>query len=251
MSDLFEASTQLAQGATLSDQVTEVLRHNITNGIWVIGATLPSENALADDLEVSRTVIREAVSRLKAEGMLTSRQGRGAIVSSDRPRNGFAIAKQDVESMRNLSQILELRMGVEIEAAALAAARSTKATQADILAAAEAFGRAITGGSQEFAEGVRTDMQFHRAICVATGNDYYLRLFNYLSASLRETILAGRVRALNREGGSRDAAQEHQSIVNAIAQGDPDLAREMMRTHLEKSSGRLLQQLQPTSGTPK
>lgn len=248
MSDLFEASTQLAQGDTLSDQVTEVLRHNVTNGIWTIGATLPSENALAEELEVSRTVIREAVSRLKAEGMLTSRQGRGAIVSNDRPRNGFAIAKQDVESMRNLTQILELRMGLEIEAAALAAARSTEATQADILAAADAFSRAIAGGSQELAEGVRTDLQFHRAICVATGNNYYLRLFNYLSASLRETIQAGRVQALNRGGDSRDAAQEHQSIVSAIAQCDSDLARDRMRTHLERSSGRLLQQLQPVSG---
>ena len=86
MSEAFQASVPLTQGTTLSDQVTRVLRHNVINGIWGVGTMLPSESALADDLDVSRTVIREAVSRLKAEGMLSSRQGRGAFVSGHRRR---------------------------------------------------------------------------------------------------------------------------------------------------------------------
>jgi|TARA_R110002072_G_scaffold159872_6_gene310934 GntR family transcriptional repressor for pyruvate dehydrogenase complex len=248
MSEAFQASVPLTQGTTLSDQVTRVLRHNVINGIWGVGTMLPSESALADDLDVSRTVIREAVSRLKAEGMLSSRQGRGAFVSSDRPRMGFAIAEQDVESLRKLSQILELRMGVEIEAAAIAAVRGSDAARADIEAAADAFDRASGGGTPGVAEGVRTDLRFHRAICDATGNDYYLGLFNYLGASLRETILAGRLQALKRGGDSRDAVQEHHGIAAAIALRDPVLARERMRAHLEMSSGRLLENLHPAKG---
>ena len=98
------------------------------------------------------------------------------------------------------------------------------------------------------AEGVRTDLRFHRAICDATGNDYYLGLFNYLGASLRETILAGRLQALKRGGDSRDAVQEHHGIAAAIALRDPVLARERMRAHLEMSSGRLLENLHPAKG---
>jgi GntR family transcriptional regulator, transcriptional repressor for pyruvate dehydrogenase complex len=249
MSDLLQASVPLVQGTTLSDQVTDILRYNVINGVWAVGATLPSESALADHLDVSRTVIREAVSRLKAEGMLTSRQGRGAVVSSDRPRMGFAISDHDVESMRNLSQILELRMGLEIEAAALAATRSDDRARAEILSAADAFEQANGGGAAGVAHGVSTDLRFHRAICDATCNDYYLALFNYLGASLRETILAGRLMALKRGGESHEAIQEHHGIAAAISMGDPDLARDRMREHLKMASKRLLASLNPVGGT--
>lgn len=248
MSTIFQTSVALVQGTTLSDQVTAVLRQNITNGIWDVGAMLPSESALADNLDVSRTVIREALSRLKAEGMLASRRGRGAFVASNRPRAGFAIAEQDVESLRNLSQILELRMGLEIEAAALAALRGKEDAHANIAAAANAFERASDGGMAGVAEGVSTDLRFHRAICEATGNDYYLGLFNYLGASLKETILAGRLQALKRGGESHGAIAEHHGIAAAIALRDPVLARDRMRAHLEMSSVRLLGSLRSAEG---
>lgn len=243
MPDALHATIPLARGKTLSDQVTEVMRHNVITGFWKVGGMLPSEIALADDLDVSRTVIREAVSRLKAEGLLSSRQGRGAFVASDRPRIGFAIPENDVENMRKLSQILELRMGLEIEAAAIAAARAPDAARTEIKAAADAFDRAGGGGSAGVPEGVRTDLRFHRAICEATGNDYYLGLFNYLGASLRETILAGRLQALKRGSDSSDAVAEHHLIADAIAGGEVDLARDRMRAHLKMSSLRLLQVL--------
>mgnify|MGYP003117242874 CR=1 FL=1 len=249
MSELFEASAPLARGATLSDQVIEVLRHNVVNGEWPVGSMLPSEAALSRDLMVSRTVIREAISRLKAEGLLMSRQGSGAFVSSDRSRMGFAIAKQDVENLRKLSQILELRMGLEIEAAAIAASRGGEDSIAEIQAAAEAFERASHGGAPGMPDGVGADLRFHRAVCNATGNDYYLGLFNYLGASLRETMEAGRLQAVKRGGECRDAVQEHHGIAIAIVQRDPALARDQMRAHLERSSKRLLGHLWPAKGT--
>lgn len=238
-----QASAPLIDGATLSDQVTEVLRHNVVNGVWSVGDVLPSESALANDFDVSRTVIREAVSRLKAEGMLSSRQGRGAFVASDRPRQGFAIPERDVESQRKLAQILELRLGLEIEAAAIAGARASPVARAEIQQAADAFDRASDGTSPAMATGVSADLRFHRAVCEATENSYYLSLFNYLGASLRETMLAGRLQALKRGGESRDAIQEHHDIAAAIAQGDAELARARMRAHLQMSSARLLAQL--------
>lgn len=243
MTGNLQAIAPLIDGATLSDQVTEVLRHNVVNGVWSVGDVLPSESALANDFDVSRTVIREAVSRLKAEGMLSSRQGRGAFVSSDRPRQGFAIPERDVESLRKLAQILELRRGLEIEAAAIAATRASDEARADIQRAADAFDRASDGKAPAVATGVSADLRFHRSICEATGNSYYLSLFNYLVASLRETMLAGRLQALKRGSESRDAVQEHHDIAASIAQGDAERARERMRAHLKMSSARLLAQL--------
>ncbi len=248
MNDTFQTSAPLGQGPTLSEQVTDVLRENVVNGTWQVGGMLPSENTLASDLDVSRTVIREAVSRLKAEGMLSSQQGRGAFVFSDRPRIGFAIPKQDVESNRKLSQILELRIGLEIEAAAIAAIRGDAKGHANIQAAADAFDMSSGGGTLGVGQGVSSDLRFHRAICEATGNDYYLSLFNYLGARLRETILAGRVQAIKRGSDSSDAVAEHHLIAAAIAEGDPVRARERMRAHLELSSKRLLDSLTTTSG---
>ncbi|KKL17811.1 hypothetical protein LCGC14_2481810, partial [marine sediment metagenome] len=116
MSDPFRTAMPVERGATLGDQVTDLLRQNVVDGSWTVGSTLPSETMLAQTLKVSRTVIREAVSRLKAEGLLASENGRRAFVFSARPSIGFAIDRQDVESLRKLSQILELRLGLEIEA---------------------------------------------------------------------------------------------------------------------------------------
>ena len=243
-----QATAPLVDGATLSDQVTEVLRHNVVNGVWNVGDVLPSETTLASDFDVSRTVIREAVSRLKAEGMLSSRQGRGAFVASDRPRQGFAIPERDMESQRKLEQILELRMGLEIEAAAIAAARATPEARAEIERAAAAYDQSNKIGGPAVAAGVTADLDFHRAVCEATGNSYYLSLFNYLVASLRETMLAGRLQALKRGGESRDAIQEHYDIAASIAQGDAERARQRMRDHLQMSSGRLLAQLKTENG---
>ena len=248
MSDLFQAAAPLARGATLGDQVTEALRQQVINGEWPVGTMLPSETTLAQDLKVSRTVVREAVSRLKVEGLLASHQGRGAFVSSDRPQIGFSIDKQDVENLRKLSQILELRMGLEVEAAAIAASRASTEMRAKIQAAADVFDRDSGGGIPGVSAGVGSDLRFHRAVCDATGNDYYLGLFNYLGASLRETMLFGRLKAVKRGSDSHDAVSEHYAIAAAITQGDPDLARDQMRKHLQQSSQRLLGQLWPANG---
>ncbi|SIS51641.1 FadR/GntR family transcriptional regulator [Paracoccus saliphilus] len=240
MSDLFENAAPLARGQTLSDQATEALRRYVVNGDWPVGSMLPSEAALSQKLDVSRSVIREAVSRLKAEGLLASHQGRGAFVSSNRSRMGFSIDEQDVDNRRKLAQILELRLGVEIEAAAIAAIRRDNADLEQIHAAVSAFAAVQKFGPEQVRAGVDADLQFHRAICVATQNDYYLGLFNYLSASLRETIEAGRNRSVERGGDSREAAEEHRAVAEAIEAQDSLAARKLMRKHLELSSARLL-----------
>lgn len=248
MSNLFENAVPLARGQTLSDQATEALRRNVMNGDWPVGSMLPSEVVLSQKMNVSRSVIREAVSRLKAEGLLASQQGRGAFVASNRPRMGFAINERDVDSRRKLTQILELRLGIEIEAAAIAARRRSDADLERIDAAVEAFAAVQKFGPEQVRAGVDADLQFHRAICDATKNDYYLGFFNYLGASLRETIEAGRNRSVERGGDSREAAEEHRAVAEAITARNSLAARKLMRKHLELSSARLLGHLWNSGG---
>jgi len=136
-------------------------------------------------------------------------------------------------------------MGLEIEAAAIAAQRRTEDACAMIQTCADAYEKSSRGDTSGVAEGVGTDLNFHRAICDATGNDYYRELFNYLGASLRETMLVGRLQAIKRGSESRDAVREHHQIAEAIAAGDAVLSRDRMRIHLEMSCDRLLENLGP------
>ncbi|SET32280.1 FadR/GntR family transcriptional regulator [Paracoccus homiensis] len=240
MGDMFQNATPLARGSTLGDQATTALRGQILNGDWPVGTMLPAETALSQTLTVSRSVIREAVSRLKAEGLLESHQGRGVFVASNRPKSGFAIDSRDVDSRRKLAQILELRLGIEIEAAAIAAQRRSQADLDSINRAVEEFAAVQRFDPGRVRDGVDADMAFHRAICVATQNEYYLGLFNYLGASLHEVIEAGRLRSAQRGGDSREAAAEHHTIAAAIKAQDGMAARKLMRRHLALSRDRLL-----------
>ncbi|MGR3481455.1 FadR/GntR family transcriptional regulator [Salipiger marinus] len=251
MTDILRNAAPLARGATLSDQVTEALRRSVTSGAFAVGSPFPSESALSQELSVSRSVVREAVARLKAEGLLHSQQGRGAYVASTRPRMGFAIDMSDVANLQKLSQVLELRLGVEIEAAAIAATRRTPEDLAELDAAVERFSAQQRHSPENARDGVEADMRFHRALCEATGNAYYLSLFNYLSASLQESIEAGRLRALERGGDSREAAEEHRAIAEAIRAQDASAARRLMRRHLVLSRDRLLGNLSPGAARPK
>src|SRR5690606_11675904 len=126
----------------LTDRITEVLISEITSGQYKVGEILPPEQVIAERLGVSRTVLREAVSRLKADGLVTSKQGRGlAITATARP----SVLRMHAADEGNLDQILgivELRRGFEIEAASLAAVRRTEADLAAMREALQAMGNA-------------------------------------------------------------------------------------------------------------
>lgn len=243
MGNMFQNAAPLARGSTLGDQATKALRTRILNGYWPVGTMLPAETALSQTLTVSRSVIREAVSRLKAEGLLESQQGRGVFVASNRPKSGFAIDIRDVDSRRKLGQILVLRLGIEIEAAAIAAQCRSDADIDSIYHAVDEFAAVQRFDPGRVRDGVDADMAFHRAISVATQNEYYLGLFNYLSASLHEVIEAGRLRSAERGGDSRKAAAEHRAVADAIRAQDGKAARRLMRLHLTLSRDRMLGQL--------
>lgn len=222
---------------SLSDQVTDELRGMVTSGDLEVGELLPSESTLAKNLGVSRTVIREAVSRLKVDGLLSSQQGRGVFVVSTRPNRGFSIRGHDAQSIEHVLRMVELRMGFEVEAAAFAAERRTRHDLTMMREAQASFCEAVASG--DIQAGVNADMAFHRAVCTATDNELYLEFFNYLSSYLKETILVSRRKAATRVDGGQAPIAEHQALIDAIASQDVAAARSAARYHIERNIHRL------------
>lgn len=209
----------------------------VMSGDLQVGAMLPSEGQMAKDFGVSRTVVREAVSRLKAEGLLSSQQGRGVFVASTTPSRGFNITSDKGDEVEQMIRIYELRVGVETEAAALAAARRSEADLDAMRVALDNMAAAVV--AEEVDSGVAADMAFHRAVCRATRNAHYVALFDYLSGHFKESIRAGRERAITRRGGGLGALAEHRMLLDAIEAGDVDGARTAARVHVETTMRRL------------
>ena len=227
---------------TLAVSLVDSLRRRIVDGTIPSGEKLPSESALIAEFGVSRTVVREAVSRLQAEGLVYTRRGSGSFAltppSADEETPGGMRRPRTLEERRAL---LAFRAGVESEAAALAATNATPAMIAaldDALTAFDAAGtHAVTAVSCDFA--------FHRAVAEASGNFYFVDALLSLGPAmiamppqrLEPADDAGRSRRLQR------VAVEHAAVRNAIAAGDPLTAAAAMRLHLANSRARLEEEL--------
>src|SRR5471032_898883 len=113
----------LAAPKNLTVKLVDLLAAEITSGKLAPGARLLTEQEMMATFGVSRTVVREAVSALRSEGLVLTRQGVGAFVATDAQQRPFRIDPRGAKSVTEILRIMELRMGVEIEAAGLAAAR--------------------------------------------------------------------------------------------------------------------------------
>lgn len=227
----------LAAPRSLTHQLVTQLGADITSGRLAPGSRLPTEQEMIAAAGVSRTVVREAVAALRAEGLVITRQGVGAFVA-DTARRPFRIAVPDAGSLREVIEIMELRTGIEVEAAGLAAERAGPGDLDRIAAAFTAVEQAVTRGES----GIEQDFEFHRAIAQAAGNPKFLEFLNYLGRFIipRQTVTltgdAGRRRAY-----LRTLQREHAAIHAAIAQGAVTPARAAMRKHLTNSRRRYRQ----------
>ena len=158
----------------LSRRLFEQLADEIKSGRLAPGARLPTEHALTRAARVSRTVVREAVAALRAEGLVITRQGVGAFVSAEPTRAPFRIEPERMQSLSDILSVMELRLGVEIESAGLAAERASRAQLKAIGTALDDIERAATSGRSAVDE----DLAFHRAIAEATGNPEFPRFLS-------------------------------------------------------------------------
>ncbi len=163
---------------------------------------------------VSRTVVREAVAALRAEGLVTTRQGVGAFVSDDAGRRPFRLALGGLPSIAEALDIMELRQSVEVEAAGLAAARALASARREIAAALTAIDLAIARGESAVDE----DFAFHRAIAAATGNPQFPHFLEYLGHYIipRQSIRVAAHRAEGQRAYLEMIQGEHRAICAAI-----------------------------------
>lgn len=228
--------TPLRPVQSLTQELVERLRSEIATGRLLPGERLPTEQSMGVAMGVSRTVVREAVAALKADGLVITRQGSGAFVSSDTQRRGFLIDPVGLGTYDHVLQILELRLAIEVEAAALASLRAPGKAVREIDSALKSFGRAVRRGESAVIE----DFAFHRAIAVSTTNPQFTGLLEFLGLFIipRQSIRAQNRTSEDQASYLEQIYSEHQSICTAIMRSDPDAARESMRAHLTRSGER-------------
>ncbi len=215
---------------SLVNKLADDLRKEISSGAIAVGEKLPTEAALTARHGVSRTVVREAVAALRADGMVEPRQGAGVFVINSRPANAIPFQPVDFDRFSSVIEMMELRAAVEIEAAALAAARRSPAQEEAIAEALTAIDRAAEAGE----EASRQDLAFHLAIARATNNP---RFEQFLSMLDTDAIPRARLQVTSDEGETRrylaQLQGEHRRILDAITARDEAAARAAMRAHLE------------------
>lgn len=219
----------------LSDTVAQQLQKQIEKGSFVKSGKLPTEAVLAQEFGVSRTVIREAISRLKNEGMVEPRQGSGVFVVERAGIRPLRIDYAQAVEPGSVVQLLALRRAIEAEVASEAAMRRTDAQMAAIDAALAKIEAAVADGE----DGVAEDVAFHRAIANATGNPYFLKTLTFLNQYLEAGTIVTRKNEALREDFSRQVKEEHAAIAAAIRAGDPMAARNAAQTHLYNAARRL------------
>jgi GntR family transcriptional repressor for pyruvate dehydrogenase complex len=222
---------------TLTGQLTRTLAERIASGQYAVGARLPSEAEMISEFGVSRTVVREAVANLRANGRVTTLQGVGAFVMQQGPTEGFQIDTANLSVVQEMVAVLELRIALESEAAVLAAQRRSALQIAAMRTALQEMTDAIARGE----DAVHADMKFHRCIAEAAGNAHFLNLFNYVGEML---IPRARLQSFRLEGVSLQeylarVQREHEQICYAIERQDPEAARAALRMHLSESKARL------------
>jgi DNA-binding FadR family transcriptional regulator len=223
----------LAAERKLSRGLFDQLAEQIKSGRLAPGARLPTEQALTRAARVSRTVVREAVAALRAEGLVITRQGVGAFVSAAPQHAPFRIEPERMQTLSDVLNVMELRLGVEIESAGIAAERASGGQLRAIGSALEAIERAAAADKSAVDE----DLAFHRAIADATGNPEFGRFLQFIG---RHLIPRRTVSGLPERMGGQKAylaliQEEHRRIFEAIRDRDPGAAREAMRRHLTRS----------------
>jgi len=222
---------------SLALEIVQSLSERIRDGRLSPGEKLPTEAAIMGEFQVSRTVVREAISKLQAAAQVETRHGIGTFVLGPGDGPSFKIAPDQFSTLQDVIAVLELRIGMETEAAALAAQRRSDANLSVMRAALDGFARAIETGE----DSVPADFQFHQEIARATQNDHFAELMATLGsqiiprARLEEPIAppdGERLAYMRRVMG------EHESIFDAIASQDGEAARAAMRTHLSNSRER-------------
>jgi DNA-binding FadR family transcriptional regulator len=236
------APSHLDRAPSLADVLAQRLEQDIAQGHYAPGEKLPSEQQLATTYGVSRPIVREAIGRLKHDGLVTSRQGSGAFVAESGVASVFRLDVADFKDRHEIESLIELLMAIESSATELAAQRRTEQDLIAIGNQLEAMQSAIERGDS----GVDEDVAFHQAIVAATKNPFFMDLSTFLDRRVRHFIRTARANTAKLQTGHMMAVQdEHRDIFNAIRDKDAQGARQAAENHLKRAAQRLAIYMKP------
>lgn len=216
-----EASPERARRPRgLVGEIIEILAANIRAGLMRSGDKLPTEAEIMTRFNVSRSVVRESMSKLQVSGLVKTRHGIGTFVLLPEESGNFKIAADDFATIADVISELELRIGLETEAAGLAAQRRTAENLLALETALHAFRESILRDS----DAVPPDFQFHMEIARSTGNRDFADLMNYLGIMIipRTRVNTAHSAPEGRLNYLQRVNTEHESIYNAIRDQDAD-----------------------------
>jgi GntR family transcriptional repressor for pyruvate dehydrogenase complex len=225
----------LRSSPRLPDQIASILAERIKKGFYPPGVTLPSEAQLGRAFEVSRAVVREALSQLKYEGLLKSRQGKGVIVLEPSSRRSFRMEGVERMPLKDLAQFYEMRAVLESETAALAAARHSVKDLGRLRDCLERMARAV----ELRQDGSEADLAFHLLIAEMSANRYLRDLMQYLTAKAGKVIRAARTHSSRKPRLPETVQKEHAEIFAALAKRDQVRAKAATLRHLRNAARRL------------
>ncbi|MEG0920692.1 MAG: FadR/GntR family transcriptional regulator [Comamonas sp.] len=220
----------------LANLLSEEFETKIRQGLLQEGDKLPTESELVRAYDVSRTVVREALSKLQASSLVETRHGIGTFVLPARQTSAMVLSAHELSESIDVLAVLELRISLETEAAGLAAQRR----QSEHLQAMRQALQTFEHNFERGAETVSHDLAFHLSIAQATGNRYFQEILQHFGSML---IPRNRIAAIDKPARDPDylrrVNREHEEIYAAIERQDADSARAAMRIHLTNSRERL------------
>lgn len=225
-----------SERANLVVKISKELMDQITQDVFKLGDKLPSESVLSEAYGVSRTVVREAIASLRAGGVVETRQGAGAFVAKKPGTDQRGFKPVDLAKVSSIIEVLEMRIAVESEAAALAAERRSPIQAAKIIEAVRNFGIKVNNGESPTKE----DYEFHAAIAEATNNSRFTEFLAIVEAAISpRSQLDGPMSDVSRDKTYfENLYNEHKKIADAIYAKDVKQARQAMRDHISGTLNR-------------
>jgi GntR family transcriptional repressor for pyruvate dehydrogenase complex len=224
---------ELQRAPKLSDQIADFFTTEIKKGTFAPGELLPSEAELSTQFGVSRTVIREALGKLKYYGLLESSQGSKTRVAEAGTQRVFHMDELEPVNLDEVGYLYEFRAILESEASALAAKRHQREDIENLNVLIEKLNNAVSMGLN----GTNENVEFHKAIVGASKNPFIIDFMRFLSGKIFDLVQSDRIHSKH-IGLPPDVQQEHINIFNAIKNGDETGARNATLMHISNAAKR-------------
>ena len=218
---------------SLSDAVFDRIQRAIKSGAYGVDERLPTEHTMAAEFGVSRPVVRDALQRLRDQGLIYSRRGAGSFVREQGLREPLGFGQ--MENLSDLQHCYDFRLTMEPEAAAMAAQRRPPEALLKIKSALNL----LRDATNRQAHRADADFMFHLSIAQASGNPYFATAMHALEDHIAVGMRFHGLSLRSTSDGLQHVFTEHTAVYESIVNGDADAARSLMKTHLIGSRARL------------